>query len=150
MEERFTTFTTFTTLIAGISRCISRIKTEEMADYALRGSHVSCLYYLYKCGRMTARALGDICGEDKASISRAIKYLETEGYLCCAESRPKRYAAPLDLTARGREIAADIADRIDRILDRAAEGITAEQREVFYAVMRRIHGNLHDLCDAYN
>lgn len=146
MEERFNTFTT---LIAGISRCISRIKTEEMAGHALRGSHVSCLYYLYKCGAMTAKTLGDICGEDKASISRAIKYLETEGYLCCAEQRPKRYQALLDLTARGREIGAEIAARIDSILERAAEGITEEQRAVMYDVLHHIRQNLQGVCDTY-
>ena len=43
MEERFETFTV---LIARISRSIKRIKADEMADFELKGPHVSCLYYL--------------------------------------------------------------------------------------------------------
>ena len=46
MEERFETFTI---LIARISRSIKRIKSEEMADFELKGPHVSCLYYLSLC-----------------------------------------------------------------------------------------------------
>ena len=43
MEERFGTFTI---LISKISRSIKRIKSEEMAEFQLKGPHVSCLYYL--------------------------------------------------------------------------------------------------------
>ena len=53
MEERFETFTV---LIARISRSIKRIKAGEMAEFALKGPHVSCLYYLSQCGSMTAAA----------------------------------------------------------------------------------------------
>ena len=41
MEERFETFTV---LITRISRSIKRIKADEMADFELKGPHVSCLY----------------------------------------------------------------------------------------------------------
>ena len=43
MEERFETFTV---LITRISRSIKRIKADEMADFELKGPHVSCLFYL--------------------------------------------------------------------------------------------------------
>ena len=43
MEERFEAFTV---LISRISRSIRRIKSEEMAEFQLKGPHVSCLYYL--------------------------------------------------------------------------------------------------------
>ena len=39
MEERFETFTV---LIARINRGIKRIKAEEMAEFGLKGPHVSC------------------------------------------------------------------------------------------------------------
>ena len=53
MDSRFETFTL---LITRISRSIKRIKAEEMAAFGLKGPHVSCLYYLYRCGPMTAAA----------------------------------------------------------------------------------------------
>ncbi|MBR6651121.1 MAG: MarR family transcriptional regulator, partial [Clostridia bacterium] len=82
MEERFKTFTL---LMNGINRSIHKLKTAEMAEYQLKSSHVSCLYYLYK-EEMTAKDLCDICNEDKANISRAVKYLEENGFL---ESKAK-------------------------------------------------------------
>ena len=43
MQERFETFTV---LINRISRDIRKIKNQEMADYHIRSTHVSCLYYV--------------------------------------------------------------------------------------------------------
>ena len=54
MEERFETFTV---LITRISRSIKRIKADEMADFELKGPHVSCLYYLSQQDGMTAADL---------------------------------------------------------------------------------------------
>lgn len=147
MEERFNTFTV---LIANINRCIHRIKTEEMAEHDLKSSHVSCLYYLYKSEGLTAKALCDICREDKANLSRAIKFLESGGYLTCDSKSPKRYQSPLALTQKGREIGAVIAERIDRILDRVSEGISEEHRAIMYDALARINLNLQTLCDAYS
>ena len=73
MQERFKTFTI---LVSNINRCIHKIKTEEMADFNLKSSHVSCLYYIYKENSLTAKELCGLCGEDKANISRTIKFLE--------------------------------------------------------------------------
>ena len=73
MQERFETFTV---LINRISRNIRKIKNREMAEYHLRSAHISCLYYLYKEGKLTSTALCERCEEDKATISRALEYLE--------------------------------------------------------------------------
>ena len=48
MQDRFEAFTV---LIAKISRSIRRIKADEMAEYALKATHVNCLYYLVFRGR---------------------------------------------------------------------------------------------------
>ena len=74
-------FETFTVLLNRISRNIRRIKNQEMTDLGLRSVHISCLYYLYRGTDMTAAALCDHCEEDKATISRALLYLEEQGYL---------------------------------------------------------------------
>jgi len=67
MEERFETFTV---LITRISRSIKRIKADEMADFELKGPHVSCLYYLSQQDGMTAAELCERCDEDKAGRPR--------------------------------------------------------------------------------
>ena len=88
MEERFEAFTV---LIARLSRSIRRIKAEEMADFGLKVSHVSCLYYLHCAGALTASELCERCEEDKAAVSRAVDELESGGYLTGESSGKKRY-----------------------------------------------------------
>ena len=74
MEHRFETFTV---LITKINRCIRKIKNLEMAEYGLRSAHISCLYYLYGETDLTATDLCERCEEDKATISRALDYLDS-------------------------------------------------------------------------
>ena len=113
MEERFETFTV---LINRISRNIRKIKNQEMAEYNLRSAHVSCLYYLYICGGATATDLCERCEEDKATISRALDFLETNGFLTCNSKCTKRYKSTLSLTEKGTDAAKKIADKIRQIV----------------------------------
>ena len=146
MQERFETFTV---LIANLARCIYRIKTEEMAEFDLKSSHVSCIYYLYKQESMTAKELREVCGEDKANISRAIKYLETNGYVYCESSAQKRYLDAFRLTEKGREIGARISVKKDHILDLASVGIEESEREIMYRSLAIINNNLNKICSDY-
>ncbi len=100
MRERFETFTV---LINKISRNIRKLKNQEMAEYGLRSTHVSCLYYLYSTESMTATELCERCEEDKATISRALDFLEDNGFIECQSKAAKRYKSPLYLTDKGRE-----------------------------------------------
>lgn len=147
MRERFETFTV---LISEISRYIYRIKAEEMAELELRGSHVNILYYLYKMESLTAKELSDVCGEDKANISRAVKHLEENGYLTGEdESGHKRYQTLLMLTEKGRETGKIIADKVDRVLEHASAGLTESDRDTMYRSLRLISGNLKEICRMY-
>ena len=100
MENRFETFTV---LINRISRNIRKIKNQEMEEYQLRSAHISCLYYLYASDGLTAAELCERCEEDKATISRALEFLEEEGYLSCESKTAKRYKSPLSLTEKGEQ-----------------------------------------------
>ena len=146
MEKRFETFTL---LISSINRAIQKIKTEEMAEFDLKSSHVSCLYYLYKENSLTARDLCEMCGEDKANISRSTKYLEEHGYLVCESTVQKRYLSPLCLTDKGREVGRSLVERLDGILDGASRGLTEEERLIMYRSLALINENLNKICDEY-
>ncbi len=146
MEERFQAFTV---LITGISRSIHRIKTEEMSEFNLRSSHVSCLYYLYKQGSLTAREICDICEEDKANISRAVKLLEEKGYVFCESEEKKRYQSPLRLTEEGKKIGKAIVEKIDRVLEVASCGLTEEERAIMYKGLAVVNKNLNALCESF-
>ena len=126
MEERFEMFTL---LLTSISRSINKIKTEEMAEFNQKSSHLSCIYYLYKNKSLTAKELCDICEEDKANISRSIKHLEENGYLSCYSKTQKRYQCPLRLTERGIQVGKKISERLEQIMESASMHLREEDRE---------------------
>lgn len=142
MEERFETFTV---LIARINRGIKRIKAEKMAEFGLKGPHVSCLYYLSCCGEMTAAELCERCDEDKAAISRSLDDLEKNGYITCASGAGKRYKSPLRLTEKGKTVGCAISEKIIRIVDAASEGLSEEERRTMYRALLLISGNLENI-----
>ena len=139
MKERFETFTV---LINRISRNIRKIKNQEMAEYHLRSAHVSCLYYLYTNKGATATDLCERCEEDKATISRALDYLETNGFITCESKSAKRYKSPLILTAKGDEVGKKIADKINGVLDAISGDLTEEERVAFYRSLSVISESL--------
>lgn len=139
MQQRFETFTV---LINRISRNIRKIKNKEMAEYNLRSAHISCLYYLYTNKGVTATDLCERCEEDKATISRALDYLETNEFLTCESKNAKRYKSPLILTEKGKEAGKKIADKINGVLDAISGGLTDEERVAFYRSLSIISESL--------
>lgn len=143
MKERFETFTV---LINRISRNIRKIKNQEMAEYHLRSAHISCLYYLYSAQNLTATDLCERCEEDKATISRALEYLENAGYLTYDTKGTKRYKASPVLTSLGNEIGRKIAEKINRVLNQVSDGLTDEERLAFYRSLTIISSNLDKIA----
>ena len=139
MKERFETFTV---LINRISRNIRKIKNQEMAEYNLRSAHVSCLYHIYTLNSATATDLCERCEEDKATISRALDYLDTNGYITREVESTKRYKSPLLLTDKGKEVGKKIADKISGVLDKISAGLTEEERVAFYRSLAIISDSL--------
>ena len=139
MEERFETFTV---LINRISRNIRKIKNQEMADYGLRSAHVSCLYYIYRAETITATELCEKCEEDKATISRALDYLEKNEFITCLSPNTKRYKSPLVLTEKGLIVGKKIADKIDGVLDQISYGLTEPERRDFYRYLSIISNSI--------
>ena len=113
-----------------------------MAEYKLRSAHVSCLYYLYINKGATATDLCERCEEDKATISRALDYLETNGFISCESKSAKRYKSPLTLTAKGNEVGKKIADKINSVLDAISGALTEEERVAFYRSLSVISDSL--------
>lgn len=144
MDERFETFTV---LINRISRNIRKIKNQEMAEYNLRSAHVSCLYYIYRTENVTATELCEKCEEDKATISRALDYLEKNEFITCESKNVKRYKSPLVLTEKGTMVGKKIADKIDSVLDRISDGLTEQQRNEFYRSLFVISKNIEAVAN---
>lgn len=138
MKERFEAF------ITGVTVCykyIQRIKSMEMTELGLKGTHVTCLFYLSNHPEgLTAAQLCVLCAEDKASISRTVADLRNRGYI--VPSGEKQYRALLKLTEEGKQAAKQLDPLIERWVLSGGDGLTEEQRENFYQSLALISDNL--------
>ena len=138
MKHRFEAF------ITGVTVCykyIQRIKTMEMTELGLKGNHVTCLFFLRNHPEgLTAAQLCSLCAEDKASISRTVADLKARGYL--TQSGNKNYRAPLTLTETGIDAAKQLDPLIYRWVQSGGDGLSEDQREVFYDCLSTISENL--------
>ena len=147
MEDRFKIFTG---LITNISRCIQKIKNEEMAALGFKGRQVQCLFTLYGLEEgASITQLCDLCGEDKGMLSRTVKDLIEQGLIYVDERKDQKYRNPLKLTAKGNEIAQTVADKISQMLEQGSNGVTNDDRECLYATLTRISANLTKICENY-
>ena len=144
MKERFETFTV---LVNRISRNIRKIKNQEMAEYNLRNSHVSCLYFIYMAGEITATELCEKCEEDKATISRALDYLEKNNFIKCESKNTKRYKSPLVLTEKGTIVGKKLCDKLDSVIDEIGVGLSDEERNEFYRSLSIISDSLENVAN---
>ena len=143
-------YSTFTYLILCLNRAIRKIKTEEMAEYKFKSSHISCLYYVYKMNGITSKELCDLCGEDKASVSRSLDFLQREGYILNGAVENKKYKNPILLTEKGIAVSQIMCDKIDSALVKAGEGVTDGDREIMYRSLKIINENLNKICEEYD
>lgn len=147
LEDRFETFAH---TIAQINRAIQKIKSSEMHELGLKGTHTMCLYYLGKHpDGLTSTELSALCREDKAAISRSIAELETLSLIqSTAGSGKREYRAKLLLTEKGKHIACYINKKISELLFIGGAGLSEKEREQFYSCLRLIAGNLKHYLDA--
>ena len=144
MIQRFDAF------VSGITFCykfIQKIKSMEMTEFGLKGTHVMCLYYLRQNpAGLTASQLCGLCAEDKAAISRTISELRSQGYITTLSK--KAYRAMLTLTAAGQELARKFDSLIESWVTAGGDGLSDEERFVFYKSLSRIAENLRNRIDS--
>lgn len=146
MEDRFETFAH---TITQLNRAIQKIKSLEMQELGLKGTHTMCLYYLGKHpDGLTSTELSALCKEDKAAISRSIAELETLSLIQSTVTSGKReYRTKLLLTEKGKHIACHINKKISEFLAIGGAGLTEEEREQFYSCLCLIACNLKHYLD---
>lgn len=143
MEQRFETFTV---LITKINRNIRKIKNREMAEYNLKGPHISCLYFIYLSGGLTATELCERCEEDKATVSRSLDFLEKNEFVFCRDQTKKRYKSPIELTSKGLEAAGKISAKIDSILETVSGQMSEGDRVIFYRFLTAVSDNIEKIA----
>ena len=139
-------FQAFVTGITACYRYIQRIKSMEMTEFGLKGTHVMCLFFLHhNPDGLTAAQLCQLCAEDKAAISRTLSVLQKQGYICSGE---KKYRAKLRLTDSGAELARQVDGIIAQWVEFGGDGLSDEDRATFYRVLEHIARNLRENIDS--
>lgn len=143
-----TRFEQFSASVSCIYRCIQKIERVEMAKYGLKGPHAQCLLAMSRYPEgITSSQLCTVCDKDKAAISRTVAELEREGMVERNSKGTNRYRALLKLTEQGETAAQRVEDRAKLAVEKAGEGMTGEQREIFYQILHLIAGHLQIICE---
>ena len=139
-------FERFSFAIAQVSRGWHRLAAEELKCYGLKGPHAVYLTTLYAHpDGVTAAQLGELCGKDKADVSRMVTELADKGFVQKELEGNKTYRARIRLTEAGIAAARHVRERAIVAVEHAGRGFSEEHREIFYEVLDTIVGNLHVL-----
>lgn len=137
----------FSSSVSCLYHDIQKIERVEMANFGLKGPHAQVLMVLNRYPEgITSTALCAYCEKDKAAVSRSVAELEQKGLLKRSLQNGSSYRALLVLTEQGLAAANAVSDRVRQAVEQAGEGLTDDQREVFYNVLGLIAGNLHKIC----
>ena len=139
-------FARFSFAISEIDRCWHKLAAEEMAKYELNSPHAVYLTALYNfADGITAAKLGELCGKNKADVSRMIAILEKKGLVRKETVGGNRYRAKLLLTEEGRQAAEHEQRRAALAVELAGSGMTDSDREIFYRCLENVAMNLQTL-----
>ena len=137
----------FSASVSSLYRDIQRIERRETAKYGMKGPHAQCLLAMSRYPEgITATQICDICEKDKAAVSRTLAELEENGLVLRTARNGSRYRALLTLTEKGKDAARTVNEKAQIAVELAGAGLDDAQREVFYAVLDVIAGNLHTIC----
>ena len=141
-------FEDFVNLINTAYKDIQKIKSYEVKDMGLKSSHVMCMFYLGQTeSGLTASELCEKCKEDKAAVSRNLKFLTDKGYVSVAGDERQKYKLRNILTAEGKEAYEKLTVTISSAVERFSKGLTTREREAFYKYLGKILENFEDFFE---
>lgn len=139
-------FERFSFAISEISRCWHKLTSDEMEKYGLKGPHSVYLLTMYRSPEgLTAPQLCELCGKDKADVSRMMSIMEKKGLVVKEGVHQNRYGGVFKLTEEGKVAAEFVRRRAGLAVEIAGKDLTEESREIFYEALESIVLNLRGL-----
>lgn len=139
-------FERFSFAISEISRHWHKLAADEMEQYGLKGSHSVYLLAMYRYEQgITAPQLCELCGKDKADVSRMMSIMEKNGLVIKESIHQNRYGGVFKLTPTGKEAAEHVRARAGLAVELAGKDLTDENRVIFYHGLESIAANLREL-----
>lgn len=140
MKDRYLRFTG---LLIDITRKINRATLEALTVFGAKRSYAYPIYLLYRNGPLSCARLCQLCGEDKANVSRTLKSLE-EDFLVVKERRGKS-SVRFMLTEDGIKLGKYLCDRVSDAVDVSVSGISEDDIDAMYRALEGIGTNLSSL-----
>ena len=135
-------FETFVSVMNALYKDYQKVKSFKMKDFGLKSCHVMCMFYLgQNVEGLTANELCEKCREDKAAISRNLKYLTERGYIETRGEENQKYRLRNILTKEGREVYEKIEVLISSIVERLGKGLSKKERDAVYSGLAKILNN---------
>ena len=139
-------FERFSFSVFEVSRCWHKLAAEEMAKYDLKGPHAIYLTVLqHNPEGLTAARICELCGRDKADVSRALAVLDEKGMV--KREGGSGYRARISLTEAGCKAAEHVTRRASVAVELAGKDLTEESRAAFYTALESIVANLRKLSE---
>ncbi len=139
-------FQHFSLSVFSITRYWTKIATEVMGQYDLKGSYALYLLALINAEEeLTAARLTEITQRDKADVSRAIAVFQKKEIV--EPYGENRYRAPIRLTAKGQELALKIRQKSTEALQEASKGLDEDMSENLGKALDIIVENLREIYE---
>lgn len=136
-------FEVFTLGLSEIMSSWTKIASDEMKPFGLKGTYVIYLIALYKHPEgLTSANLSEMCNRDKAEVSRAIKALESKELIVRENITVNGYRAKITLTEKGRESTKALRERVKLAVEKGGKGLSEKERDSFYSALEIISANL--------
>ena len=141
-------FEDFVNLINTAYKDIQKIKSYEVKELGLKSSHVMCMFYLGQSEYgLTSNELCDKCKEDKAAVSRNLKFLAEKGYVTVVGDESRTYKLRNVLTDEGEAAYEKLKVTISAAVERFSKGLTPKEREAFNRYLGKMIANFEEFFE---
>jgi len=141
-------FELFSFMISQISHYWHKIASDEMERYGLKGAHSVYLMAMYRFpDGITAPNLCELCGKDKADVSRMMSIMEKKGLVIKEGTKKNLYRGVFKLTEEGEKAALFVKERANLAVTLAGKDLTDESRKILYESLESIANNLRELSE---
>lgn len=123
---------------SNIERVLHSMKSEQMAKYGLRHTHLVCMVYIDQSeDGLTPTEISKICDFDKAFVSRITSELIQKNIIKVNDkfNDGRKYKQKFVLDEVGVQIINEINELMKAVSEKALEGITVEELKIFKSVL---------------
>lgn len=138
------------TLIRGITANINQFISSRLKKYGIRQGQYEYFLLIYASPGINQLDLARLKGVGKASVTKALKILESNGFITRKIDNNDKRNYMCHVSEKGNRIIESIKDiKAEAEMD-LFNGFSESEKEVLYNCLFRLHGNSKKLAAALN